>query len=406
MFLPLQLKNKINQYDPRVWYLFVTRVFNALGFSIVLPFLSIHLYLEMHISMSLIGSIFLVSATARAVSQYLGGEISDRWGRRNVLIVGALGRVAIFAFLGCVVFYNWGFLLLGLGIVLSYIFGGMFFTAADTLIADIVSSKDRVEVYAIQRVAIHLGWTIGPAAAGLLSMLPFYSLFFITSAIFIIPVILVLIYIKESLTITKAQSQFRLSLKFKEMKKFLLFCVFILLTFSVMTQIISTFAVFSVDQIGISKAQLAFLFSLNGVLIVIFQFHATKVIRKMALTFALFIGASFMGIGFLLVPFATGIWTLVLAICLITFGELFITPSGAAMVSRWAPENERGRYFGIYGLFMAFGRSIGPFYGGILMDNLMTQRFILWGSIAGVTLLAGMGFQFVGRSIPKTINNE
>ena len=138
MFFPLQLKNKINQYDPRVWYLFITRVFNALGFSIIIPFLSLHLHQEMNVSMSIIGSIFLFSALARASSQYITGEISDRWGRKGALLIGAIGRVIIFTFLGLVVYYNWSFLALGFGIVLSYVFGGMFFTSADAMIADII----------------------------------------------------------------------------------------------------------------------------------------------------------------------------------------------------------------------------------------------------------------------------
>ena len=179
MFLLRGIKNKLNQYDPRVWYLFITRVFNALGFSIILPFLSLHLHQDMNVSMSIIGSIFLVSALARASSQYFTGEISDRWGRRGALLIGAIGRIVIFAFLGLVVYCNWSFLLLGLGIVVSYVFGGMFFTSADAMIADIVLETDRVEAYALQRVAIHLGWAIGPVMAGLLAQLPFLLCYFL-----------------------------------------------------------------------------------------------------------------------------------------------------------------------------------------------------------------------------------
>ena len=170
-------------YDSRVWYLFVTRIFNALGFSVVLPFLSVYMHREMNTSMSIIGSIFLISATGRASSQYLSGEIVDLWGRRGLLIIGAVGRVMVFVFLGFVVFYNFSFVWIGLGIVISYVCGGMFFTAVDTMVSDIVVTDSRVEVYALQRIGINLGWAIGPAAAGLLAHLPFYSLFFITAFI-------------------------------------------------------------------------------------------------------------------------------------------------------------------------------------------------------------------------------
>jgi MFS family permease len=407
MLLPIQLKNKINQYDPRVWYLFITRIFNALGFSIIIPFLSLHLHQEMDVSMSIIGSIFLVSALARASSQYITGEISDRWGRKGALLIGAIGRVSIFTFLGFVVLYNWSFLALGFGIVLSYVFGGMFFTSADAMIADIVLETDQVEAYALQRVAIHLGWAIGPAMAGFLAQVPFHFLFFMTSIILVVPVIMVQVFIKESWTIKKdVQKNKRTDISLKKIGNFLLFCVFVLLVFSVMTQIISTMAVFSVENIGISKSQLAFLFSLNGFLIVIFQFHATKLIRLVSLTFALFAGSIFIAIGFFIIPFSSGIITLVVSIIFITIGEIFVTPSGTALASRWAPKTEKGRYLGIYGLFMAFGRSIGPFYGGILMDHLERNTFLLWGIISAVPFFAGLGFRWFGTKIPKQVNNE
>ncbi len=392
-------------YDSRVWYLFVTRIFNALGFSVVLPFLSVYMHQEMNTSMSIIGSIFLISATGRASSQYLSGEIVDLWGRRGLLIIGAVGRVMVFVFLGFVVFYNFSFVWIGLGIVISYVFGGMFFTAADTMVSDIVVTDSRVEVYALQRIGINLGWAIGPAAAGLLAHLPFYSLFFITAFIFVIPVSLVVAFIKESKAKrVKEDGQQRIRIPFAKIKKFFLFCGFSLLVFSVMTQIISTMAVFSVEQIGISKSQLAFLFSLNGVIIVLFQFHTTRFIRRFPFTSALFTGAMLIAAGYFIVPFATGFSHLIFAIIFITFGEIFITPSGAALVSRWAPEQVRGRYFGIYGLFMAFGRSIGPFYGGILMDHLTQAKFLLWGIIAGVAVVAGFGFRWIGRLLPAHIN--
>jgi len=401
MELVHNIRAKILYYDPRVWYLFVARVINATGFAIVLPFLSIYLNLEMGVPMSVVGAIFLFAAVSRALFQYIGGELSDRWGRKTIMLIGSAGRAITFFLLGWVVYLGGNYLLIGIGVMSSYGFGAMFFPAADAMVADVAGSADRVEVYAIQRIGVNLGWAVGPAIGGLLSYLPFYLLFVITGVFFTLTFLFVLVFVRESVGDTERRAgESRLRINIREMKTFLLFCMFVLMVFSVMTQIVSTLSVFSVDVTGISKIQVGFLFTINGLFIVLFQFHISKIVRRVSLSHALSFGAVLNALGCLLVPFAPGFWTLGLAVVFITFGEMFVTPSGAALVSRWAPEREKGRYFGVYGLFMSFGRSIGPFYGGILLDHLRDQALLLWGAIAGVALTAAAGFLRMKKYIP------
>ena len=403
-----QLRTKIRYYDPRVWYLFIARVFNATGFGIVLPFLSIYLYQEKGVPMSIVGAIFLFAAVTRAVFQYIGGQLTDRHGRRAIMLVGSSGRAVMFFLLALVVYWGTNFWWIAVGVVGSYGFGAMFFPAADAMVADVVSSHDRVEVYAIQRIGVNLGWAIGPALGGLLSHLPFYLLFVLTGFFFIFTFFFVFVFVHESYRGgTGDVLDWQSLLHFGGTGAFWVFCIFTLVVFSVMNQFVSTLSVYSVQFMGISKMQVGFLFTINGLLIVLFQFPISKLIRRIRLTSALTFGAAMNGIAYLFIPaFQRGFWAVAGTIALVTLGEMFVTPSGAALISRWAPEGEKGRYFGIYGLFMSFGRSIGPFYGGVLLDVLQNQALALWGIISGLGFSAAAGFFRISRFIPARANRE
>jgi hypothetical protein len=72
-----KINDKFYYYDRRVWYLVFTRIINALGFSIVLPFISVYLFSEKNVPMTVIGSIFLGVAFIRAAMQIAGGSFAD-----------------------------------------------------------------------------------------------------------------------------------------------------------------------------------------------------------------------------------------------------------------------------------------------------------------------------------------
>ncbi|HDK35306.1 MAG TPA: MFS transporter, partial [Bacteroidetes bacterium] len=126
--------------------------------------------------------------------------------------------------------------------------------------------------------------------------------------------------------------------------------------------------------------------------------------KRMKLTSALSIGALFAGFGYSIVIFADGFWTIAIAFVILTFGEIFITPTGTTLTSNWAPLSERGRYMGVYGLFQSFGRSFGPFYGGFLLDAFMHQPGLLWGAISAIGLVSALGFFSLQWKIKPKIN--
>ncbi len=400
------LSGLIKKYDSRIWYLFLARVFTAMGFAIVIPFLSIYLYSEMGVPMKVVGTVFLLAALTRATMQLFGGELSDRHGRRLIMLWAMAGRTLTFLLLAVAVLLEQNLIFIVLAVMLSYGFGAMFMPAADAMIADLVPNENRIEAYGIQRIGLNAGWAIGPAIGGFLATLSYFWLFFLTAWLFLIGYGITYFFIGESHTALGAKSR-RESLKelvaVRRNKDFLLFCFWALLIFSIMTQIVSTLSVYVVSEVGLDKVHLGFLYTLNGVTIILLQFPGIALIRRMRLTSALAVGALAVALGYAVIMGAASFLALAAAIFILTIGEIFITPAGTTLTSNWAPENEKGRYMGVYGLFQSFGRSFGPFYGGFLLDAFMHQPTVLWGTITGIGLVSAAGFYLLRfRVAPET----
>jgi DHA1 family multidrug resistance protein B-like MFS transporter len=161
-----KINDKFYYYDRRVWYLVFTRIINALGFSIVLPFISVYLFSEKNVPMTVIGFIFLSVAFIRAAMQISGGSFADRFSRRQIMLIAAVGRTLAFLLLATTILANLPLFFIGIAILLAFGFGSMFMPAADALISDVVAAKDRIEAYGFQRMGFNIGWAIGPAIGG------------------------------------------------------------------------------------------------------------------------------------------------------------------------------------------------------------------------------------------------
>ncbi len=391
-----KINNKFRSFDRRIWYLVAIRVINALGFSIILPFISVYLYSEQGVPMTIIGTFFLGAAFARATTQLIGGGYSDKFGRRKVMIVAGIGRALSFLMLGITVFYDFPFYLLGLFIILSYGFGAMFMPAADALISDLVDPEKRVEAYSYQRIGLNFGWAIGPAVGGYLASISYSLLFLVPSILFFAVVFIVISFIPDSSSeMRKSTFNLKSLSQLIKNRKFVFYGILCFMVFSVIAQPYTTMSVFAVEHVHLSKIYLGYLYSINGITIILFQLPGIRWINRMRLFSALALGGFLASAAMILIAISSNFLMLAFAIVVLTFGEIFFIPTGTTITSNWAPESQRGAYMGFYGLFQGMGRSFGPFYGGLLLDHFLHKPFILWGTISSIALLASIAIFYL-----------
>ena len=381
------------KYDRRFWMLSLIQLIVAVGFGAAMPFVSLYMHTQLGVSMTLVGSIMLASALVASGGRIIGGEIADRIGRRPLLLVGMGARVVVFALMAIAIYLRWSVWAVGSIFLLIRMAGATIRPGLMAMVSDVVAPENRVEAFALFRIGTNAGWAIGPAVGGFLISVSYASLFVLTTVASLIGVILVILFIRESLdTVETERFAFSRVLDVSRDVRFLIFCGWGVLLFMVMAQFASTLAVFSTQRIGISEVQLGWLFTINGIAVVLFQWPAARLAARVGIRWGLVLGCLGYAVGYFSVGLAPSFGFLVGSMVIITLGEVTFSPVSMAAVANMAPAARMGRYMGFFGLTEALGWSLGPFLGGVLYDRLADSPVILWGAVALVGVLAAVGY--------------
>jgi MFS family permease len=397
-------RNFFSRFDKGVWIITLADLINAAGFSTCVPFLSLYLYQERGVTMTLVGTAFLASGLVSAVTQMIGGYLSDRYGRKKIILISMslnilnnLGMVAMISFSAPV----WV-------ILIVYILGraaGM--TARPVLsamVADLSKRERLTETYGLLRVGRNLGWASGPALGGYLATFLSYAWLFAVAVLMnIIAFFIILFSLRESYSRTPESIDIRSIFSVAKNKSFVLFTGLCLLVFLCMAHLGSTLSVFTVDRLGFSTSEYGLLLTINGLFVVLFQYPVAFTISRFRQHHVLVLGSLLYMIGWLYMGWTTGFGWAVIAIVIVTTGEIIFSPVATAVVGELAPHDKRGRYMGFFGWSETIGMSLAPLAGGILLDTFTDTPNLVWVPIAAFGFIAAAGFFWWGRRVRSDI---
>jgi len=388
------LRRSFLQFDGRVRVLAVGWLINALGFSMIYPFLSIYLHSKRGFPMDRVGLVFLAMGAARMAGPLIAGVFCDRFGRKRIMAGSPGVQGCLFLVLAHMVHTEASLPAIAAMLALVNLVGAFFQAAADTYVADIVAPERRADAYALMRVGLNVGWMTGPAVGAFLAKTPFSLLFLVTAGCAFTLSAFTWTFCRETLTAPSgAGAASRLSLKvFRGHPAFLRHCLFCLCVFLVSSQLVSTLSVYTTEVVGISRQQLGMAYTLNGALVIFFQFPASRLLGRLAMKWQTTLGAVFYGAGYFLLGRAGGYPAVLGSVAVITFGEILVMPSSVAVATRHAPPDATGRFVGLYGLTRGLGYTIGPWLGGTLFAALPDNPSLLWTIIAANAAVAAVGF--------------
>lgn len=397
----------VKQFEKNLWVLSLGWFVGAMGFAISIPFVSIYFYSELGLSMTQIGLFFGLMAIIRSIFQLVGGEIADRIERRYLLVHTQIIRS--FAFLGMAyaIYQDLGFWYVAGAMALNSVFGAMFHPAANAMVSDILPPEKRLDGYAITRSAGNLGWAAGPAIGGFLAGHSYGFLFVMSAVITMISGIVFWVYM-ESPNIIRNNERFKFKdlIAIKNDPSLAKHSILIFILYLVVAQLIAPFSVYSVEMVGITESQLGWLYTLNGILVVSCQILITRLFAKRKYTVQLAIGSFIYAFGYTVVGLISSFHLFILAIMVITTGEMIMSPPSLALTSKMAPEGRMGRYMGIFGFFVASGWSFGPMYGGFILDHFGHTPLLAWGIISSLALVSGIGYIYLTKILPKELNSK
>ena len=388
-------RNVFRRFEPEIWVIAVVQFFTVIGFSICMPFLSLYLYEDRGLPPTLVGIILLTAGLCSAASQAVGGALSDRFGRRPVLLMAAF--VSVFLYAGLAV-------LIGISapvwaIAVAYIAGRSVLTITrpviSAMVADFTTKERLTEAYGILRIGANIGWAAGPAIGGYVATFLSYGwLFGVPVLTCGIVSLIVFFFLRESSHGTSKGVGFRSILPPAGDRAFLVFTMVSLLLFIVMGQMASTLSIFAVPKVGFSKAQYSLLLTLNGLIVIFFQYPVTLALRRLAKFRALIFGCLLYGVGYLSLGWITHFGWALGAMAIITAGEIIHSPVTLSVIGELAPQDQRGRYMGFYGLSETIGIAMGPLVGGLLLDAFPSDMRLVWAPIGLIAVIAAVGYYY------------
>lgn len=343
-----------------VWILFGGTFVNRFG-TFVMPFLAIYLAREGY-TPAQTGIAISAYGGGHIVASMLGGHLADTIGRRHTIALSMFGSsVAMLALSQARSLPMVTLLAFLVGLV-----GEIYRPAAAALLGDLVPAEGRVTAFALYRLAINLGFAIGPATAGFLAERSFFLIFAIDAVTSFVYGIVALVALPHGVRgVTRDESPaegIRFALRDHQ---FVLFLLATLCVTFVEFQIHSTFPL-HLANLGYSPSTYGLLLSINGIMIVVFELGLTSWTQRLPQQPMIAIGYGLSAIGFALTGLAIGVPMLAATVVIWTIGEMIYAPVSGAYVTNLAPERYRGRYMGIWHSMFSGGMLLGPILGTML----------------------------------------
>lgn len=393
-----RLRRFRDTFDPVVRWLAAIRLVGALGYSLSMPFLALYLHEELGITMTHIGIMMTSSGLLGAIGSMTGGILSDKWGRKQIMVRLMFVRGFIFIVLAAVVFFRQPFLLFASIYLLNGFIGMAIFPIMDAVVADVTSHQNRREAYGMLRVASNLGWSTGPAIGGVMMVFGYHWLFLSTACVVFTIATLASIKLRETriLSVQPVKSPYNLT-ALKDNFFFVKFLLICMLFYFVHGQLIAPLSVHASSVVGLSKIQIGMLYFINAGMVTVLQFPITRLIRNMSALPALSFACILYALGYYWIGYAGSMMVMASAVAIFTFGEMIEAPVANAYVSYLAPAGMTGAYMGAFNLVVHLGWSVGPLIGGLLQDNI-SNPVHTWTVISSMAAVAAIGFALLNRS--------
>jgi multidrug resistance protein len=374
------------------------------GFGLILPLLPFWAE-KLGASPFEVGLILTVYALAQFLFTPVLGALSDRFGRRPVILVSLLIEALGFALTALA-----GTLPLLLAARFVGGLGASNIGSAQAVVADVTAPKDRARGMGMVGAAIGLGFVIGPALGGMLAgfgaTVPFWAALVVALA----NALLVLLFMPETRVRSVAHAEplspfaFFAGWKRASQNPAIVRLIVVSLLFTLaFTAMEAVFPLFSQDVFGWNATQNGYIFTYVGVLIVIMQGGLVgRLVKRFGERGVQVAGLALLAVGLALLPFGVTLGVLLLALALLSIGDGAVTPTNNALLSLATPAEAQGEILGLSQGMAGLGRMVGPMVAGWLFGIGIGLPYFVGAGLVLLALLVALP-RIENRSLtPKT----
>jgi DHA1 family tetracycline resistance protein-like MFS transporter len=373
--------------------IFLTILVNLIGFGIIIPLLPF--YAETFgASPLVIGLLFAVFSICQLAAAPALGDISDRYGRRPVLIFSLAGTVVSFVMLAMA----HSIVMLFAARIVDGLSGGNISTAR-AYVADVTEKKDRARAYGLIGAAFGLGFILGPALSGVLAKVSYTAPIWVAAGVTLVATLMAWLWLPETVHRAHAGTgewnPFRYlpeMLRRPVISRMLTIDFIYWMSFAVFQ---TTFALFVAERFKFDVSQTGYLFAAFGILGAIIQGGFIRpIVHRLGDRRTFMMGLAFGAVGLFASALAHSMALFLASLVLIAFGIGFGHPTVASLVSLAGRGDEQGRVQGAAGAVESLGRTIGPVWGNASLGRFGdTMPYVSAALLLLVTLAIAAGLR-------------
>ena len=385
---------KLPAFPFLVWLLLAGHLLTRMAFFMVWPFVAIILQRRFGLAPSEIGIILGTAALSSSITGFYLGNLSDRFGRRNLLLAGCAGSIA-----ACL-------LLATANTVMSYALGAVLVGVCRSAIESPATAliSESIPDQALRELAFHgryflanVGASLGPLMGFAFGLATQQTTFLITGVAYVVFGLALTFGFGRAAENWRsdAKETARLSRAIRTLNndhRFLMVILATFLTYVAYAQVESTLVqYFNLNGREKGVALATAVIATNGVTIILFQFPLLRLLRNYDLDIRIQVGMALFVAGFVAYSFLPigSYFGWIAATCVLSLGEAILFPTLNLQADRMAPGHLKGSYFGAI-MLSNLGFAVGPPLGGAMLQYLGGPiTFVL---TALVTLLGGASY--------------
>lgn len=378
------------------WMLALVMLINRSG-AMVIPFLGVYMINHLQFTLEDTGTILSCFGIGAVAGSFLGGWLTDKIGHFKVQLASLILTVPMFFLLpelDTVV-------TMAMGVFMLSIISETFRPANSVSIAYYSKPDNVIRSFSLNRMALNLGFSIGPALGGFLAAVSYTFLFYGNAMAAFVSAVLFYIYFRnrkgnEKNTKEEAKEEKREHVDRSPYKDgpFMLFsilcCIFAICFF----QLLSTLPLYYRTIYRLSEAEIGIILAFSGLVVFSLEMLLVHIAEKRFTSLTIIVwGAILCAISFMILNLAHGIWVLYIAMFVFCISEILAMPFMATITLQRSSVKKRGAYMGINSLSFSAAHIFSPFVG-TRIAAAYGFSMLWWGTVV-VLVLTAIGFYFV-----------
>ncbi|WP_257656907.1 MFS transporter [Parapedobacter lycopersici] len=377
------------------WMLALVMLVNRTG-AMVLPFLGIYMTQALGFSIPEVGIVLACFGLGAVTGSWLGGWLTDRFGNFWVQALSLLLSVPLFLVMPQFTSVE----TLAAAIYVLSVVTESFRPANSVSVARYARPENITRAFSLNRMAINLGFSIGPALGGFLAAISYNWIFYgnALGALLATGVFIAFFYKRKGTVRTKpagqATEQTAPSRSPYRDWPFLLFSLLCCLYAICFFQLLSTLPLFYQQGHGLDEKQVGIILGFSGFVVVIFEMllvHMAE--RRLSYAGSILLGTVLCAASFAMLPIPTGYWILYASIFLLSISEILAMPFMASVAVKRASRQHQGAYMGLNALAFSAAHVFSPFLGTRIADTYGFNT--LWWLTVIVLVVISAGFYTV-----------